>query len=170
MQAFTAQMQSVEKQDPLVEDLAGFLHHVWRVCGSGGGFLQAIDELGLSLSQLKALQLLSTTEAPELSLKQLSDALGLSLPAISRAVDGLVQRGLVTRTEDATDRRMKRVHMTKDGDEIVNHLVEARFTELAKYVETLTPRERNKLGAALDALKEHEDSQNLLAQKESPSA
>ncbi len=170
MQASTAQKQAVEKQDPLVENLGGFLHHVWRVCGSGGGFLEAIDELGLSLSQLKALQLLSTTEAPELSLKQLGDALGLSLPAISRAVDGLVQRGLVTRTEDAADRRMKRVRTTKDGDEIVDHLVEIRFGELAKYVETLTPRERDKLGAALDALSEHEQLSSPLAQKESPSA
>jgi DNA-binding MarR family transcriptional regulator len=170
MQASTAQKQAVEKSDPLVANLAGFLHHVWRFCGSGGGFLEAIDELGLSLSQLKAMQLLSTTQDPELSLKQLGDALGLSLPAISRAVDSLVQRGLVTRTEDSTDRRMKRVRTTKAGDEIVDHLVEIRFTELAKYVEVLSPPEREKLGAALDALRESGNLSNLSAHKESPDA
>jgi DNA-binding MarR family transcriptional regulator len=169
MQASTARTQAVA-QDPLVEKFAGFLHHVWRFCGAGGGFLEAVDELGLSLTQLKALQILSTEEAPELSLKQLGDAVGLSLPAISRAVDGLVQRGFVTRTEDTEDRRVKRVRTTEAGDELVGQLVDIRFTQLGKYVETLTPRERSKLAAALDVLLEREEIANLLPRRESAGA
>src|SRR5690242_4453598 len=108
MQASTAQKQAGPVEDALmVEQLNGFVHYLLKHCAPQGGFLEVIDELGLSFSQLKALQYLSTATPPELSLKQLGDQLGLSLPAVSRAVDGLVQRGLVTRTEDVEDRRMK---------------------------------------------------------------
>jgi DNA-binding MarR family transcriptional regulator len=158
MQASTAQKQAISADDAqFVERLNGFLHHVWKTCAPQGGFLEVIDELGLSFSQLKALQFLSTTDAPELSLKQLGDQLGLSLPAVSRAVDGLVQRGLVTRTEDIEDRRMKRVRPTAEADALIARLIDVRFAELGKFVETLTPRERKKLADALAVLSERED-------------
>ena len=50
-----------------------------------------------------------------MALGAVADALGLSLPAISRAVDGLVQRGLVKREEDPRDRRSKLVTATAAG-------------------------------------------------------
>jgi DNA-binding MarR family transcriptional regulator len=152
--------------DPLVEPLAAFLHYVFKTCGPKGGMLEIIDELGLSLTQLKAVQLLSAHDAPEMSLKQLGDSLELSLPAISRAVDGLVQRGLVTRTEDGQDRRIKRVRPTADAQELVSRLTDIRFSQLGEFVETLSTRERNKLAAALGILAERDDIAQLLNPKE----
>src|SRR5438067_10846975 len=116
MQASTASKQAIPAEQ-LVTDLSAFLHYVFKTCGPKGGMLEVIDELGLSLTQLKALQHLSAHEPAEMSLKQLGDSLELSMPAISRAVDGLVHRGLVTRTEDETDRRSKRVRPTKEADQ-----------------------------------------------------
>ena len=60
---------------------------------------RALQEAGISFTQLKCLGVLSEADAP-LSLGALADELGLSLAAISRAVDGLVQRGEVKREED----------------------------------------------------------------------
>src|SRR3954454_12739314 len=137
MQASTAQKQAVSADDAVMVDrLNGFLHYIWKHCSPQGGFLEVIDELGLSFSQLKALQYLSTARAPELSLKQLGDQLGLSLPAVSRAVDGLVQRGLVTRTEDVEDRRMKRVRPTAEADALIASLIDVRFARLGRLAET----------------------------------
>ena len=167
MQASTAQKQAVSA-DELVGGLAAFLHYVFKTCGPKGGMLEVIDELGLSLTQLKAVQLVSASEAPEMSLKQLGDSLELSLPAISRAVDGLVQRGLVTRTEDPVDRRIKRVRTTKEAEQLVARLTDIRFSQLGEFVETLTPRERSKLAAALAVLAERADIAALLPQKETP--
>jgi DNA-binding MarR family transcriptional regulator len=166
MQSSTAPKQAVPA-DELVGNLAGFLHYIFKTCGPKGGMLEVIDELGLSLTQLKAIQLLSTNEAAEMSVKQLGDSLELSLPAISRAVDGLVHRGLVTRTEDEEDRRIKRVRPTKEADQLVSRLIEIRFSQLGEFVDTLTPRERNKLAAALAVLAEREDIAELVSQKES---
>jgi DNA-binding MarR family transcriptional regulator len=167
VQASTAQKQAVNTEQ-LVENLAGFLHYVFRTCGPKGGMLEVIDELGLSLTQLKAVQLLCTSEPSEMSLKQLGDSLELSLPAISRAVDGLVHRGLVTRTEHEADRRMKRVRPTKEAEQLVSRLVDIRFSQLGEFVEMLTPRERSKLAGALAVLGERDDIAELLSKKGTP--
>jgi len=165
MQSSTASKQAVSA-DELVGHLAAFLHYIFKNCGPKGGMLEVIDELGLSLTQLKAIQLLSTHEAEEMSVKQLGDSLELSLPAISRAVDGLVHRGLVTRTEDEEDRRIKRVRPTKEADQLVARLIDIRFSQLGEFVDTLNTRERSKLAAALAVLAERDDIAELLAQKE----
>ena len=55
-------------------------------------FFGALQEAGISFTQLKCLRLLAEAGAP-LSLGALADELALSPAAISRAVDGLVQRG-----------------------------------------------------------------------------
>src|SRR4051812_30281823 len=166
MQSSTASKQAVPA-DELVGNLAAFLHYIFKTCGPKGGMLEIIDELGLSLTQLKAIQLLSTHQAEEMSVKQLGDSLELSLPAISRAVDGLVHRGLVTRTEDEEDRRIKRVRPTKEADQLVARLIDIRFSQLGVFVDTLTPRERNKLAAAVAVLAERDDIAELVSQKES---
>jgi len=165
MQSSTASKQAVPA-DELVGNLAAFLHYIFKTCGPKGGMLEVIDELGLSLTQLKAIQLVVTNESEEMSVKQLGDSLELSLPAISRAVDGLVHRGLVTRTEDEEDRRIKRVRPTKEADQLVARLIDIRFSQLGEFVDTLTPRERQKLAAALAVLAERDDIAELVAQKE----
>jgi DNA-binding MarR family transcriptional regulator len=166
MQASTAQKQAVA--DELVSHLSAFLHHILKTCGPKGGMLEIIDELGLSLTQLKAVQILSTAGQDEMSVKQLGDSLELSMPAISRAVDGLVHRGLVTRTEDVADRRIKRVRPTPEADRLVARLIDIRFEQLGGFVESLTPRERSKLAAALAVVAERDEIAQLLSQKETP--
>lgn len=165
VQSSTAPKQAVTDEQ-LVDTLSAFLHHIVKTCGPKGGMLEVIDELGLSLTQLKAIQLLCSVDAPEMSVKQLGDSLELSLPAISRAVDGLVHRGLVTRTEDEEDRRIKRVRPTKEASQLVARLTDIRFSQLGEFVETLSPRERTKLVAALAVLAERDVIAELLSQKE----
>ena len=64
---------------------------------TGRDFFQEVERLGLSLSQIKTLQLMSDREPDTIG--ALAADLGLSLPAVSRAVDGLHKRGLVKRVE-----------------------------------------------------------------------
>src|SRR4051794_13384001 len=108
MQASTAAKQSISA-DELAADLATVLTRV--LTSSGRDFFRAVDELALSLTQFKAIRALIDADQP-LSIKALGDEVGLSLPAISRAVDGLVRREFVTRAEDPQDRRSKRLALT----------------------------------------------------------
>ena len=63
------------------------------------GTFNAIAELDLSFTQIKALCALEA-DGEERSVKALAESLGVSLPAMSRAVDGLFERGFVRREED----------------------------------------------------------------------
>jgi DNA-binding MarR family transcriptional regulator len=117
----------------------------------GRNYWQAVGEAELSMSQLKVLHIL-TLDDEELSLKTLGDRLGLSLPAMSRAIDSLVKRDLVTRAENAADRRMKAVRVTDAGRELVGRLLELRFAGIEDFVETLSPEEGATLAAALEPI------------------
>lgn len=138
----------------LTRDLATLVRFLLTSCGRD--FFQVVGELGLSLSQIKALQLL-TADAEEASLKEIADGLGLSLPATSRAVEDLVRRGLVTRTADAEDRRMKRVRATGDGRALLERLTELRLAGIEGFVETLSEPERARLLAALEPIVAREE-------------
>ncbi|MFL5893580.1 MAG: MarR family winged helix-turn-helix transcriptional regulator [Thermoleophilaceae bacterium] len=114
----------------------------------GRDVVQLATQFEISFSQMKALHALREHREP-VSIKTLGDQLGLSLAAISRAADGLVQRGLVNRHEDPEDRRIKRLTVTAAGDELVGKIIRARLTGIEDFVETLSDKERAQLDKAL---------------------
>ncbi len=121
---------------------------------AGNGFVQAVEDAGLSLTQLKTMHVLAGADE-ELSLNGLAERLGgLSLPTLSRSVDALVQRGYVRRAEDTADRRVKRLSLTAKGRRTIDRLVEIRVAELGAVLETLTDGERERLARALEPILE----------------
>jgi DNA-binding MarR family transcriptional regulator len=148
MQASTAPAQAIGT-DELTNTLASILTHLQA--STGRDFFQAVDKLGLSLSQIKSLRALFDAEEP-LSLGALGDELGLSLPAISRAVDGLVKREFVTRQEDPADRRSKRIALTRKGRRTYSQLYALRLAGLRPLVDDLDEDEREALSAGLAPL------------------
>jgi DNA-binding MarR family transcriptional regulator len=129
----------------LSEALAAVWAHLNR--RSSAELFRVVDELGSSFSQVKMLFLLE--DGGEHSLSEIAGHLGLSLPAASRAVDGLIQRGFVTRRESASDRRSRLIALSDRGREVVERLTRARLATLDSFVAELTPAERNDLLTAL---------------------
>jgi DNA-binding MarR family transcriptional regulator len=119
----------------------------------GGGVIRAIDESGLTFVQMKTLVTVSGDEEPS-AINSISERLGISLPSASRAVDGLFKKGLVTRVEDTEDRRVRRVVLTDEGQQVANRLITARLEGLESFVAGLSAAERRKLDAALELLLE----------------
>jgi DNA-binding MarR family transcriptional regulator len=132
--------------EALVRDLGGFAKFLLR--SGGRDFYRAVGELDLSISQIRILHVLAGP-LPHASLKTLADEIGLSMPAVSRSVDALVQRGLVTRTEDDTDRRAKAVRVTDEAQALIGRLTELRVAGISDFVQTLSDEERADLAAAL---------------------
>src|SRR5204863_6075800 len=131
-----------------------FLRYV--TLSSDGDFLRQVSDLDLSLTQLKVLSHLNELpqpadgeEAEHLSVKQVAEQLGISLPAASRAIDPLVKRRLVSRQEDRLDRRIKRVRLTARGEAAVGRLIATRLSAAEAMLETFTASEREKLADAL---------------------
>jgi DNA-binding MarR family transcriptional regulator len=119
-------------------------------------FLPQISELDLSLTQLKALFQLDG-RSKELSMREISEGLGLSLATTSRTVDGLCKRRLVTRDEDPEDRRMKRVRLTAKGQATIDRVAAVRIATLQRLVETLSAEEREGLAAGLEPILDRDD-------------
>jgi DNA-binding MarR family transcriptional regulator len=122
----------------------------------GRDLIHLAHDFDLSFSQMKALQTIAlATEA--VSVKSLGEALGLSLAGVSRAADDLVQRGLMDRTEDPADRRIKRLRLTDAGRELVLKMRELRMAGLGQFVATLTPKQRALLVKALEPILARDD-------------
>jgi DNA-binding MarR family transcriptional regulator len=164
-----AQAPGLSSEDAeLVRSIGGFAKFILH--SGGRDFYAAVGELELSISQIRTLHLLCG-ELDEASLKTLADAIGLSMPAVSRSVEALVQRGLVTRTENVDDRRLKTVRATDDAHALVDRLMELRVAGITDFVRTLSPRERQKLAAALSPIVAREDIAPMcIARKDSKDA
>jgi DNA-binding MarR family transcriptional regulator len=130
----------------LARELLALLHHVMK--GGNEELFALLDELDLSITQIKTLHVLDAS-TEEVSVKELAERLGMSLPGTSRTVDGLLSRGWLERREDEQDRRMKRVRITDAGRETVRRLDTARLRSLQTYAGTLTPEQRAALLHAL---------------------
>jgi len=135
----------VASSQELTEALAAVWAHLTK--GSSGDLFRVVDELGLSFSQVKMLFLLE--DGGEHSVKEIAAHLVLSLPAASRAVDGLVERDFVTRRESVEDRRSRLIALTGYGREVVDRLTRARLATLDTFVAEITPEERDGLLTAL---------------------
>ncbi len=68
--------------------------------------------------------------------KDLAASVGIECPSLVRLLDTLVAKGLIERSEDATDRRAKLLRLTSEGREIV---VRIRETVKALESEILSP-------------------------------
>jgi DNA-binding MarR family transcriptional regulator len=73
----------------------------------------------LSVVEVAALHLLD--QSSTMRVTEVATALALSPSAASRALDGLVKKTLVDRTEDPADRRAKVLRLTARGREFVAH-------------------------------------------------
>jgi DNA-binding MarR family transcriptional regulator len=71
----------------------------------------------LSVPQFRTLTFVSRN--PEISLSTLADHLGLTLPSVSKLVDGLVMQKLIVRRESTLDRRRLTLALSKGGEEIL---------------------------------------------------
>jgi DNA-binding MarR family transcriptional regulator len=135
----------VASTEPLIEALATVWAHLTR--GSSTDLFRVVDELGMSFTQVKMLFLLE--DGRDHSLSELAGQLSLSLPAASRAVDGLIQRDFVTRRESAEDRRSRLIALSGQGREALERMIRARLQTLDVFVADFTPEERNNLLTAL---------------------
>lgn len=138
-------------QTELAGDLYAVVTHLHKNCT--GDLLEALGLLDLSLSQSKLMHRLEAA-GRELSLGQVADSIGISLPTASRLVDDLVRRGLVERREDESDRRLKRVGLSAAGQAALRRLNAARLNGLHEFTLTLTEAERATLAQTMQTLLE----------------
>jgi DNA-binding MarR family transcriptional regulator len=147
---------SADAQDTAAR-LSALMRHVFLY--DRGNQLRVIEDSGLSMTQCKALlELGGLGQAGEpLQVSDLAEHFGVSVPSMSRAVDALVKKKLVTRLEDPSDRRVRRIAITAKGKQLVDTLLVVRQAGLEAFAESLSAAQRRKLDAAVDALMDRPD-------------
>jgi DNA-binding MarR family transcriptional regulator len=127
-------------------DAMGVLTTHLNRCGSPD-LVRFMADVDLSFTQVKMILLLE--DRGELSVKDVATALNLSLPAASRAIDGLAQRGLVDRRECERDRRAKIVSLRPGGRQIGEAMIARRQETYEDFAATLPEDQRAALHEAL---------------------
>jgi DNA-binding MarR family transcriptional regulator len=92
------------------------------------------------------------------TLTELSRSLGMSHSSASGIVDRLESRGLVRRTEDATDRRRTSIAVTEAVRRYVRELEEGPSGRLARALGSATPAQRAAIHKGLKLLRDLVDS------------
>ena len=106
---------------------------------------------GISVPQFRVLTFLNRTEGASLS--AVADRVGLSLPAMSRLVDGLVTRDLVGREESAEDRRRVVLRLTPLGKDLVRTARAGAQARLAEVLATLSAANRAEISQAMESMR-----------------
>jgi MarR family transcriptional regulator for hemolysin len=105
----------------------------------------------LSIPQLRTLYFISIHDHPSLS--DAAEFIGLSLPAMSRLVDALVRKELVSRTSCPNDRRHIRLAITAHGRAALDGAWQETHARLAREVGAMTVEQRGTISAAMDVLR-----------------
>ena len=106
---------------------------------------------GLSVPQFRALVLVANQ--PRTSLSALSDHLEVSLPNASRIVSGLVEKRLLGRAGNASDRRQMSLEITAKGRDMLESAWSATQSQVAEELAPLTLDQRRSLLAVLALMK-----------------
>ena len=115
-------------------------------------FLRHARELGLSMSHLGAI--FHTHRAGGRGVTEIGEHLGVSSAAASQMLDRMVQQGLVIRSEDPKDRRVKRIELTEKGERILEECIRARQSWLNDVAQGFNEDEKEAIASALKLLTE----------------
>ena len=103
----------------------------------------------VTLTQFRTLVVLRTSGPSRLG--PLAERLGVNSSSALRTVDRLLAAGLVSRAEDAEDRRAVVIALTPKGSRLVDTVTDRRRTAIAEIVREIPPSRRRGLVGALTA-------------------
>lgn len=115
----------------------------------------SVDFDGANLAQSEYDVLLTVTRAPEMTarLRDVTALMLVSQPSVSRLVDRMVARGLVTKRVDPDDGRGALVQATEAGAEAFRAIAGRHGATIAARMAVLTPDELRQLRAITSKLR-----------------
>jgi DNA-binding MarR family transcriptional regulator len=117
-------------------------------------FTTQVAECSLSLSQGKLVRELAQPQ----SQRELARRLHYDPSNINALADSLEARGLIERRSDASDRRLRLLALTPEGERLRTTL-EARLAQPPAFLDRLTPAEKKQLLALLAKIFDTENRQ-----------
>jgi DNA-binding MarR family transcriptional regulator len=103
-------------------------------------FLQEAEAQGITPVQFAVLQALANT--PDVDQRTLSRSIGFDTSTIASVMDRLETRGLVQRSRDPGDARVRLLSLTAEGRAVLSEVVPAMHRAQQRMLEPLTEAER----------------------------
>ena len=135
--------QRIKELDPLSTEACFNIIQTYHLAETA--MQNDIQQIGLTFSGLNVLTILKhhrDTGCPQNALSQL---LIVSRANITGVIDSLVRKGLVTREENAGDRRVVLAHITKKGEKLVDAYMPTHFRAMREMTSSLTKDEKGAL-------------------------
>jgi DNA-binding MarR family transcriptional regulator len=114
-------------------------------------YLRTIDA-GSGLTPTQMSLLASLVRLGPVRMSDLAKRERINATLLSRAVAGLEEQGLVTRTADPVDKRAATIAITRAGTQLLRRLRSARSDVLRSHVVSLPARDQKRLVAVLPIL------------------
>jgi len=116
-------------------------------------YARYVKDSGFSMSQVSALFFIYRKGSSGVS--DIGEEMGVTSAAASQMLDRLVQQGLISRSEDPHDRRLKMIVLTDKGRQTLDMFrgnVRARHGWVDELAAKLSPAEQDQVEAALKIL------------------
>jgi MarR family transcriptional regulator, organic hydroperoxide resistance regulator len=107
---------------------------------------------GLSLPQVNVLMHLFYQGPSEVT--NLCEMMQVSPAGASQMIERMVQQGVVQRGETPGDRRVRLVHLTEEGRQVVSQVIAARQDWIEKLIAPFSAVEREQIATSLERLNE----------------
>jgi DNA-binding MarR family transcriptional regulator len=125
----------------LINNLVRYYAVCDRVC---------VEELRITASQ--GYILMALPEAGSVTMNELSEKMRLANSTMTRMADQLVQKGMVRREPDTNDRRVVRVRLTEQGQDVRTRFKEALVNLFSQVLEDIPEGEKENILHDLETL------------------
>ncbi len=119
----------------------------------------AVEQFSMTVGQFQAMRRIRKGFD---TVSALAEASRTSRPAVSKAVDALVNKGLVSRLPDERDRRHVHLTLTDEGSRLLEAVYDQAEAWLREKFQSLPPDELATLREALPILQKAFDDSNIL--------
>ena len=115
-------------------------------------FLQRIGELNVTGSEMHLLEVIGKSAGKRCTVKQIAQALNITQPSVSAAVNRLVAKGCVLRQRSEQDGRVVYIHMTRQGRKAYALFAYFHENMVRAITRELSPEERIQLLSGMEKL------------------
>jgi DNA-binding MarR family transcriptional regulator len=128
------------KREELIQEIVENLARCQKIPSAAGW-----QKIGLPRAQVSMLFML--LHHPGASVKQIAEFVGITKSAVTQLMDPLVQKKLVTRQNDAKDRRIVRLSITSEGKKVIKEVNKLKFAGMRTALGALSGQDLKQLAA-----------------------
>lgn len=119
---------------------SNFMNHIYSLVGDA------------NTPKVYVLALLTLKRFGPMPISRIGEWLGIAKPNMTAIIDGLTEKGWISRSPSSEDRRITNIEMTEAGEEYYKGLLERLYPIMQEQFACLSDEELEKMAASLECL------------------